>query len=607
MRSISRLAALAAAAVIAATPAAAQTHCTLYTARKIITMDPSLPVATAVAELNGRILAVGNFFSVNDSTRGQCVPDGRFAQQVIMPGFVEAHAHLQMYGFFNGLPYAGYYQRTNPDGSIRPGLTSWGEVQRYLRNALESRRRAGNDTAMYAYGTDPIYWGGRLTAALLDEVSTEIPILLQLGSGHIVVGNTPMMRLLMADTAKFNPLLRAGYVVTGADGRPTGELDELAAVNYAIEVLRQHAPGYFTPAAAVQAIQQGAGMMHRAGITTGTDLFFGGSSAEGTLAERLIYMDQAAKGLPVRVALGYNAFGLAQSHDYDPQRMVEALERAQLMDNDHVWTGPVKIVFDGSIQGYTAQLDSPPSYFNPVGKINPIWNIAPNQLDSLMRPFWEAGFSIAIHANGDSATQQVVRAARRLRRPRNGQAISVQHNQMGHLADFVAMKPDSLAMHTNLFTPHIYFYGKQHVEYTMGAQRASIMDNVRWADSLGIPYALHTDAPVTPGEPLMSAWTAVARTTCTGEILGTASISVDRALYAITMGAATLLARQDSIGSIQRGKWADFTVLDRDPSVPDGSALLTARVVATVLGGRVQPVTNPSARTPQPACSAGPR
>lgn len=603
MRSISRLAAVLAAAVLAATPAAAQ-QCTIFVARKIITMDPTVPVVTAVMVQDGRIQGVGDFPTLSNAAT-QCSVDRQFAGRVIMPGFVEAHAHLQMYGFFSGLPYAGYYQRTNANGSIVPGQTSWPEARSYLRDVIEARTRAGNDTAMYAYGIDPIFWGGRLTSAQLDSVSNDIPILMQLGSGHIVVGNTPMMALLMADTAQFNPLLRAGYVVTDSTGQPTGELDELLAVNYAIDVLKKHAPGYFTPAVAVQAIQQGAGMMQRAGITTGTDLFFGGPSRTATLASRLIYMEQAAAGMPVRVALGYDAFGLAESYDNNADSMVTALQRAQRMDTERVWTGPVKIVFDGSIQGYTAQLDSPPDYFNPVGKINPVWNIAPADLDSLMRPFWDAGFSIAIHANGDSATQQVLNAARKLRLPADTQAISIQHNQMGHLDDFVAMH--ALRMHTNLFTPHIYFYGDQHVKYTMGPRRAWVMDNVRWADSLGIPYALHTDAPVTPGEPLMSAWTAVARTTCTGQVLGTASISVDKALWTITMGAATLLGRQDSIGSIQPGKWADFTVLDRDPSAPDGSALLTARVVATVLGGRVQPISNPGARTPQPACTAGPR
>jgi hypothetical protein len=608
MRFSNRFAALAAATIVVAAPAAAQ-QCpsrgpaTVYVAQKIITMDPARPTATAVAVQNGRIQAVGDAGAVIRAVGGRCTVDTSFARRVMLPGFVEAHTHMQMYGFFNQLPYAGFYQRTLPDGSIRPGYTTWPEVRAYLTGVVDARLEAGDTAALYAYGTDPIFWGARLSSRQLDSVSTRIPILLQLGSGHIVVGNSRMMRLLMADTATFNALRRGGFVPVDSAGTPTGELDELPAVGYAIDVLRKHAPGVFTLPALVRGIRDGAGMMHRAGITTGTDLLFGVPGVPQTVAARALYMEQAAAGLPVRVALGYDAFQLAANHHNHPGRMVEALRLARVLDNEHVWTGPVKIIFDGSIQGYTAELDSP--YYRPVGPTNPIWNITPDSLPGLMRPFWDAGFSITIHTNGDAAIEHAIAAARQMGRTHHaGQAVSLQHNQTAHLPDFAAMK--SLGMMVNLFTPHLYFYGDQHRRYTLGDARAAAMNNVRWADSLGIPYSLHSDAPVTVADPLLAAWAAVARTTCSGAALGPDHrVSVDRALRAITLGGATLLGRQDVIGSIERGKWADFTVLDQDPGTPD--ALLTAKVVATVVGGRVHPIANPSARTPQPACTAGPR
>jgi predicted amidohydrolase YtcJ len=605
MKSTFRGLSLAAALLAAASPAAAQrctsTGDTVYVAQKIITMNPAQPTATAVAVRGGRIQAVGTLQAVVDSLGGSCVIVQDFAGRVILPGFVEAHTHLQMYGLFSQVPYIGYYNRPMPLGTAI-GLRSWNDVVAALRQLLAARK-AGDTHPLFAFGVDPIFWGGRLTATDVDAISSTIPILLQLGSGHIVVANSPMLRMLQAHSpATWKSLVDRGYAVT-QNGSPTGELDELDAVEYAMEVLKSEHPGLFVPDSLVTAIREGAGMMQRAGITTGTDLMFGVPGAAAQLTARRLYQAEASRGLPVRVALGYNAFQLRAN--LGTRLMVQGLRDARAMDNDFVWTGPLKIIFDGSIQGYTAKMD-PPGYTAPVGPTNPIWNISPtDSLRALMSPFWQAGFPIAVHVNGDSAAEQLLGVVRQIAPNGAGWKITLEHGQTAHLDDFVAMR--SAQTTVNLFTPHIYYYGDQHVRYTIGAARAAIMDNAHWADSLGIPFSLHSDAPVTPAQPLFEAWTAVARTTCTGQVLGSGNaLSVDRALWAITMGGATLLGRQDSIGSIQKGKWADFAVLDRDPSVADGSALLAAQVVATVLNGRVIPVASSLASTHQPACTAGP-
>ena len=111
------------------------------------------------------------------------------------------------------------------------------------------------------------------------------------------------------------------------------------------------------------------------------------------------------------------------------------------------------------------------------------------------------------------------------------------------------------------------------------------------AERLGVPYAMHSDAPVTPINPLFTAWCAVTRQTAEGRVLGeNERISVARALRAITLGAAYTLRMDHEIGSIEPGKLADFCVLDEDPLEVDIDALKDISVHATVLGGRVLPV-----------------
>src|SRR5699024_3474632 len=100
--------------------------------------------------------------------------------------------------------------------------------------------------------------------------------------------------------------------------------------------------------------------------------------------------------------------------------------------------------------------------------------------------------------------------------------------------------------------------------------------------------AIHSDAPITPLSPLFTAWCAVNRTTATGTVLGEQElISIEQALYAITMGAAYTLHIDDQIGSIDIGKDADFCVLDQDPTTVEPMTLKDIKVLGTMVGGRL--------------------
>ena len=122
----------------------------------------------------------------------------------------------------------------------------------------------------------------------------------------------------------------------------------------------------------------------------------------------------------------------------------------------------------------------------------------------------------------------------------------------------------------------------------MGPDRAKRMDAAATARRLGVPFAIHSDAPVTPLGPLFTAWCAVNRLTASGAVLGAAEcIPVEAALYAITQGAAYTMKLDHQIGSIEVGKRADFAVLEADPLAVPARELKDVPVWGTVLGGRV--------------------
>ena len=147
----------------------------------------------------------------------------------------------------------------------------------------------------------------------------------------------------------------------------------------------------------------------------------------------------------------------------------------------------------------------------------------------------------------------------------------------------------ALGLTVNVFANHLYYFGDMHWTLTLSPERAKRMDACRDAANIfDSNFATHSDAPVTPMAPLMTAWCATNRQTATGRILGDShQISVEQALYAITMGAAYVLKIDDQIGSIKCGKRADFTVLEQDPLVVAPSDLKDVPIHCTVLGGEV--------------------
>jgi predicted amidohydrolase YtcJ len=201
------------------------------------------------------------------------------------------------------------------------------------------------------------------------------------------------------------------------------------------------------------------------------------------------------------------------------------------------------------------------------------------------------GFQAVIHTNADEATEMALNALTEAQRqyPQPDTRDRLEHNQYVTQSQLLRMK--ALGMATNLFTNHIYYWGDLHYSTFAGPDRAEDMDPAGSAERLGIPYSMHSDASVTPVDPLFCMWTATARKTMSGRVLGeNERITVAQALHAVTLGAAYLLKQDDKKGSIKTGKLADFTVLDRNPlDVTSPDELRDIKVLGTVTGGKAFP------------------
>jgi predicted amidohydrolase YtcJ len=260
------------------------------------------------------------------------------------------------------------------------------------------------------------------------------------------------------------------------------------------------------------------------------------------------------------------------------------------MSTDKVRFGVVKMVLDGSIQGFTARLN-PPGYLpHPDGspRGNGIWLITPEQFRDWFEAFHRAHVTVHTHVNGDEAVDLLLETVEGAVAEHSwtDHRHTAQHSQLTTSAQYRRMA--ALGMSANIFSNHIYYWGDQHASTTVGPDRAARMDACATADREGVRYSVHSDASVTPLGSLHTMWCAVNRVTATGKVLGPHErVSVERALRAVTIDAAHQLRMDHQVGSIEAGKLADFVVLADDPHDVDPMAIKDIEVRGTVVGGEV--------------------
>ena len=272
-------------------------------------------------------------------------------------------------------------------------------------------------------------------------------------------------------------------------------------------------------------------------------------------------------------------------HGLTPDELIEHAISLRKRATDRMRLGAIKVVADGSIQGFSARMRAP-GYYN--GAPNGLWYITPEQMRAIYEKALENGLLVHTHTNGDQATQLALETLEKAldKHPTSDHRFTLQHCQ---LADAAQMRQMSkLGMCVNLFANHHFYWGDEHYKLTVGPERAERMNAARTALDNNIPMGIHSDAPITPLGPLFTAWCAVNRLTATGRVLGEKErITVPEALYAITLGAAYTLKLDGEIGSIEVGKRADFAVLEDDPTEATADSIKDVRVWGTVQGGRV--------------------
>ena len=212
--------------------------------------------------------------------------------------------------------------------------------------------------------------------------------------------------------------------------------------------------------------------------------------------------------------------------------------------------------------------------------------MGPEETERKVMEWHRAGFQICIHANGDSAIEQVLTAYEKAQAeyPRTGIRHRIEHCTV--VNPDILRRMRALGCVATPFCTYVYYhgekmkyYGKERVEW-MFAQRSFI-------DS-GIVSTGAADYPCGMYPPLMGIQACVTRTDMRGNVWGPSQrVSVEEALRIYTINGAYASFEEDVKGSVEVGKLADLVALAEDPTAVEAEAIIDIPVQMTMVGGEI--------------------
>jgi len=522
----------------------------------VLTMDEQNRIVQALSVRGELIEAVGTNEEIRELIREKTVVTD-LRGRTLMPGFIDAHGH------FPGSGATALFADLNspPLGTI----SNIAELQDALRAQLA---RPAPDDWVSGIGYDDTLLAERRhpTRQELDEVSTEQPVVASHISGHMLVANSRALERAGIDASTPDPV---GGVIGRRQGstEPNGLLEETARLEMMNMLQDLSATNIY--ALVKKAVRDYASR----GVTT---------AMAGGLPKTLLLGNSMFSKLGI-VPLRLNMYPFEHDFgddllngEYDPETYTS--ERVAMIG--------VKLVADGSIQGYTGYLSQPyhtPYHNDPEYRGYPA--IPREDLFQHILELHKAGYRLAVHANGDESVEDVLdafEAAQEAHFVADPRMVLV-HSQMAREDQVARMK--KLGITPSFFSAHTFYWGDRHRDIFMGPERAASMSPAKWAQQYGLRFSSHMDTPVTPMLPLQAVWSMVYRQSYGGDVLGPEQrIGVMDALRAVTIDAAWQVFQDDNRGSLEPGKYADMIVLSGNP-LNDPMAMRELKVEKTLVGG----------------------
>lgn len=531
----------------------------ILTHGNIYTVNPAQPKAEAVAVKDGKILAVGSEAEIQ-AYAGDGTEVLDMAGKTVLPGLIESHAHIMGVG-------------ANQRNLNLMAVKNYDELVAMVAAAVEKAQPGewiiGRGWHQSKWDPQPEMVTGYQTHEKLSAVSPDNPVFLAHASGHAGFANAKAMEI--AGITNGMTFGEDGEVIKYPDGRPTGIFTESAE-----GLIQRHIPND-TPESRRLDLEAAIQECLRNGLTSFQDAGSGAGAIE-TFQE---FVEKGKMDIRLWVMLSGSQDKLLE----------EWYNKGPLTDNDWLTIRAIKLYADGALGSRGAWLleeysDRHGHFGNPIMPMEKVLEISRDGL--------KHGFQVCVHAIGDRANREVLDQFETAFSENPDKAkdhrFRIEHAQHLHPEDIprfseLGVIASMQAIHMSSDRPWaIDRLGQQRIEDGAYVWRKLI-------DS-GAKVINGTDAPVEPVSPIASFYSSVTRKTLAGDPEGgyepSQKMTREEALRAYTLDAAYGAFQENVKGSVEVGKYADFTVLSQDIMTIPEDEILGTEVEYTIVGGEVK-------------------
>jgi predicted amidohydrolase YtcJ len=498
---------------------------------------------------DGRILAVGAAADVAATVPQATHVD--MAGRTVLPGLIDAHGHV--FGLGQMLTQLDLSATT----SLPQALAAIGAYARANAQAAWVRGRGWNQEN-WKLGRFP-------TAQELDGVVADRPVWLERVDGHAGWANGRALALAGITDKTPDPV--GGKIVRDAAGHATGVLVDAAQAmidKVLPQPTEQEARTMLDRALETMA-SVGLTSAHDAGIGIGQDRLYRDYADHGKLTARIYAMiggtdadfDQLAQSGPL------NSYG----HDMYALRAV-------------------KLYADGALGSRGAALLAP--YTDDPHSHGLLFH-SNAEIDAMIAKAMKKGYQVNVHAIGDAGNRQILDTFAKEIPLHHAQTLRhrIEHAQVVTLADIPRFK--SIGIIPSMQPTHATS-DKNMAEQRIGPERMKGAYAWRTFLAQGSRIACGSDFPVEAPNPFFGIHAAVTRQDADGNPIAgwypEQEMSLKEAFRCFTLDAAYAGHQENTLGSLERGKYADFIVVDRDMFKISPYDIHKIGVLETWVGGR---------------------
>ena len=541
---------------------------TIYYGGDIITMEgDKVTYVEAVIERDGIIIYAGKKSGAVNNFAGETI-EVNLKGKTMMPGFIEPHLHPLIAAVLLSGDIIAPHDWHVPDG-LKKGVEGHDEYLKRLKESITKNGKKGEVFFIWGYHQ---LWHGDLNREILNKISPDIAIGVLHRSFHELFVNDKAIEIfkIKEEDFKGNPQVEweKGHFFEGGW----------------MALAPKIAPQFLNPVRYKKGLEDMTILMKRNGITTIAEPGFPNVNFD---MEYGLLKNEMDKNPPFDVYNILNAPQLKAMQGGSNKKAAEFMEAAPgkyNTKNIFILPKQVKLFADGAI--YSLAMEMKEGY---TDGFKGQWMTPLTDFEEQMNFYWDRGYKIHIHANGDLGIQRCIDITKSMmeRNPRKDHRLTLHH--MGYFTDDQADQMKELGMEASANPYYLWALAEKYSEHGLGPARAKNLVHMKSLVDRDIPFSLHSDFAMAPAEPLTLAWTAINRMTDKHTLVSQDQrISVFTAMQGITIIAARTLNLEDEIGSIKPGKRANFTILKENPFKVDPMHIKDIPVAGIVFRGRLE-------------------